>query len=315
MDAIDPVSLASFRILAAIARADGTVDDQERRVLEDALGSEHKGLLHSLLHDPIDVDAAIDALPDEATRARVYRSGFALAYVDDRMAHDEVAILEKVWPDHPEDSLLEEVLHEIKDTILPSGIMPVADPAKRAAEIEHDILKYAFMAAVVGATPIPVVGILADAAVVAFQLKMVRDIGLYWGHDMDNRAARSLIGTAAGGAGMQVALNNVARFVPGFGSVFAATTSFATTFAIGKVADRYFAGDRALSESDMKDLFRRTRAEGKVAYQERSAAIDQVRQTQAPEIEKLAKAAADKEISTRDFEERVMAAIEPDGSA
>lgn len=312
MDPIDTVSLASFRILAAVARADGTVDADERRVLEDALGTTHAGLLESLLNDDIDLDAEVAHLPDEATRARVYRSAFALAYVDDHMAHDEVAILEKVWPDHQDDSLLEEVLNELKDTVLPSNIMPIAGPARRAAEIEHDILKYAFMAAVVGATPIPVFGILADAAVVGIQLKMTRDIGQYWGHAMDNRAARSLLGTAVGGAGMRLALNNVARFVPGFGSVFAATTSFATTFAVGRVADKYFAGNRGLSESDMKDLFRKAKMEGKAAYKAQSSKIDAARKSAAPEIEKLAAAAAGKEITARDFEEGVIKAIEID---
>ncbi|MCA9572672.1 MAG: hypothetical protein KC656_32760, partial [Myxococcales bacterium] len=133
------------------------------------------------------------------------------------MAHDEVSILEKIWPDHEEDSLLEEVLMEVRDTVLPSAIMPVADPARRAAEIEHDILKYSIMAGVVGATPIPVFGILADAAVIGLQLKLARDIGQYWGHDLDAATARSLMGTAVGGTGARIAINNLARFVPGWG--------------------------------------------------------------------------------------------------
>lgn len=312
METIDRVSLASFRILAAVARADGKITDAERQGLQDALGEEHRALMETLLTETIDLDAEIALLPDEATRSRVYRSGFALAYTDDHMAHDEVAILEKVWPEHPEDSLLEEVLNEVKDTLLPSNIMPIADPAERAAEIEHDILKYSIMAGVVGATPIPVLGILADAAVVGIQVKLVRDIGQYWGHDMDGPAARSLVGGALGGIGMQVAINNLARFVPGWGSAVSGGTSFASTFALGKAVEVYFGSGRSLSEADLKDLFKKAKSEGKQAYKEQSTKIAAAGKSAGPEIQKLAKAAADKQISTSDFEKGVLDAIEID---
>lgn len=309
MQNIDRVTLAGFRLLAAVARADGVVQDGERAALLDALGSEHADLVDELLTQPIDVEAEVALLPDEGTRAQVYRSAFALAYVDDHMAHDEVGILEKIWPEHPEDNLLMEVLGEVKDTLLPSNIMPVADPALRAAEIDHDILKYSIMAGVVGATPIPVLGILADIAVVGIQLKLTRDIGQYWGHDMDSAAARSLAGAAVGGTTMRFAVNNLARFLPGLGVVVAATSSFASTFALGKVVEAYFAAGRSLSEDDMRDLFKKAKAEGKAAYASHAATIDRTRQTAGPEIEKLAAAAAEKEISTAEFEERVIDVI------
>ncbi|MCA9572671.1 MAG: hypothetical protein KC656_32755 [Myxococcales bacterium] len=79
MDEIDRVSLAGFRLLAAVAKADGVVHAGERRALEEALGDAHKGLAERLLDEAIDVDAEVAILPDEATRARVYRSAFALA--------------------------------------------------------------------------------------------------------------------------------------------------------------------------------------------------------------------------------------------
>ena len=309
MQNIDPVTLAGFRLLAAVARADGVVQEGERNALLDVLGPEHRDLVDQLLEEPIDVDAEVARLPDDSTRAQVYRSAFALAYVDDHMAHDEVGILEKIWPDRPEDSLLKEVFGEVQDTLLPSNIMPVADPAQRAAEIDHDILKYSIMAAVVGATPIPVFGILADIAVVGIQLKLARDIGQYWGHTLDGPAARSLVGTAVGGTTMRFAVNNLARFLPGFGLVVAATSSFASTFALGKVVEAYFAGDRSLSEADMRDLFKKARAEGQQLYSSHAETIDRTRKTAGPEIEKLAHAAKDQEISTLEFEKRVIDAI------
>lgn len=309
MTAVDRKTLAGFRILVAIARADGKFTDGEIAVLKDALGP-HGDLLDALIAEEIDLDAEIDQLTDDADRERVYRAGFALAQIDEHMAHDEVAILEKVWPDHEEHSILEEVFGEVKDTLLPSNILPVADPARRQDEIDHDTLKYAIISAIVGATPLPGFGIIADAAVIAIQIKLVRDIGQYWGHTIDGPAARSLLGTAAGGLGLRIAVNNLARFVPGWGSVFAAGSSFASTYAIGKVANVYFAGDQALSEDAMRDLFKKARAQGETVYQKERETVDKIKAEHAEVIDTLSEKVASKEISAEEYEATLLSTFE-----
>lgn len=305
MDEIDRKTLAGFRILVAIARADGRLEDAEMSALRDALGA-HGALLDRLISEDIDVDVEVAALGDEVTRERVYRAGFALAHADDHMAHDEVGILEKVWPDHEEHSLVEEVFGEVKDTLLPSNIVPIADPAKRQDEIDHDTLKYAVIAAIVGATPVPGFGIIADAAVVGIQVKLVRDIGQYWGHTIDGPAARSLLGTAAGGLGMRIAVNNLARFVPGWGSVFAAGTSFATTWAIGRVANTYFAGDRGLSDDAVRDLFKNARKQGESIYQSEKDRVETARRAHEKRVAELNEKVAAKQMSAEEYEQALV---------
>lgn len=312
MDAIDRKTLAGFRLLVAIARADGRLDDSEIASLRDAFGA-NGALLDRILGEQIDVDAEIAALGDDAAaRERVYRAGFALAHSDDHMAHDEVGILERIWPDHEEHSLVEEVFGEVKDTLLPSNIVPIADPAKRQDEIDHDTLKYAIIAAIVGATPLPGFGIIADAAVVGIQVKLVRDIGQYWGHTIDGPAAKSLLGTAAGGLGMRIAVNNLARFVPGWGSVFAAGTSFATTWAIGRVANAYFAGDRGLSEEAMRDLFKKARKQGESVYEAEKVRVDRARESHGDHLGELSQKVADKRISAEDYERAILDVADED---
>lgn len=306
MDNLDQSTLAGFRLLVAVAKADGKIAPEEVEALRDAFGA-HRALLDELLEEEIDVAAQVALLASDAERERVYRSAFALAHVDHHMAHDEVGVLEKIWPEGAEeDSLLEEVLEEVKDTLLPSNIRPIADPARRQDEIEHDTLKYAIISAIVGATPIPGVAIIADAAVIAIQIKLVRDIGQYWGHVIDGPAAKSLLGTAAGGLGVRIAVNNLMRFVPGWGSAFAAATSFASTYAMGRVANAYFAGDQALDDNAMRDLFKKAKAEGEGVYQQKKGDVDAMHAKHGAVIADLGGRVADKSMTSADFERAVL---------
>lgn len=311
METLERSTLAGFRILVAVAKADGQIDPAELDILSTAFVGRDE-LLAEMLQQDIDVDEEVTHLNSEE-RERVYRSAFALAHIDDRMAHDEVEILEKVWSEGDDNkSLLEEVVGEVWDTVHPAAIRPVADPAKRQDEIDHDTIKYCVISAIIGATPVPGLAIIADAAVVAIQIKLVRDIGQYWGHTIDAKAARSLVAAAAGSAGLRIAVFNLARFVPGWGSAFAAAGSFASTFAMARVANAYFGAGKELSESAMRDLFKTARTDGEAAYKQREGSIEEVRAAHQVEIDALAKQVANKEISPTAYEAKLVDAVDAD---
>ncbi|MEQ1504539.1 MAG: hypothetical protein ABMB14_20035 [Myxococcota bacterium] len=268
---LDRKSLASFRVLVAVARADRTLQPEELEALKTALGA-RSDLLDALLAENTDVDAEI-ALLDAEERGRVHQSAFAVAYADGSASVDEVALLRKLVPNEGEASLVGQVFGETLDTIVPGRIHAEADPVKRDLEITEDILKYSVLSAVAGAMPVPGVAIVADLAVVAIQAKMVHDIGQYFGHAMDGQAVRGFMGSVVGSAAMRIAVNNLARFVPGWGSVFGATTSFATTYGLGRVAQRYFEAGRGLNEDELKSLFSDAKAEGAARYEAERARV------------------------------------------
>lgn len=282
---IDRKSLARFRTLVAVANADGRLEANERSMLADALGP-HASLLDALLTERCDLDEEL-ALLDTKERRALYQAAFAMAYADGHAAGDEVNVLRKIMPDEGEDSLLAQVLGETRDTLLPSQIAPVADPTARAMEINEDILKYSILSAVAAAVPVPGVAIVADIAVVALQAKMVHDIGLYWGHDMDAKSLWAFVGSVAGSAGTRIALNSLARFVPVWGSAFAATTSFASTFALGKAAEKYFEAGRDLPVADLKSIFESAKKEGGSVYDQEQARIKAARASSGEAIAAL----------------------------
>lgn len=302
---LDRKSLASFRVLVAVAQADGNLADEERAALQSALGK-HADLLDRLLSETVDVDQEI-ALLDDKARHRVYESAFALSYSDGHAAVDEVNLLKRLVPDEGERSFIGQVFGEARDTLLPAQIVATADPVQRDMEILEDILKYSVLAGVAGAMPVPGVAIVADLAVVALQAKMVHDIGQYWGHSMDMAQIRGFMGTVAGSAGVRIAVNNLARLVPGWGSAFGAATSFATTFAIGKVAERYFSAGRGMSQEELQGLFSEMKSQGRSVFADKQDDIEKAKAEHGDTIAALNEQLAHGEIDRAEYDRRIAA--------
>lgn len=302
MATLDRKSLARLRLLVAVARADGRLQDEEVALIRDAFANNREDV-DATLASEIDVPAEVEALGHDIERKRVYEAAFAIAYADGRASNDEVNVLHQIYDDKGEDTLLEQVFGEARDTLLPSAILPVADPVQRQAEINEDILKYSVLAGVLGAMPLPGVAIINDVVVVGLQVKLIRDIGQYWGHKVDARAARSLLAGMAGATGMRIAVNNLMRFVPGWGSAFAATTSFATTFAAGRVAERYFSSGATDFDPDaMKKMFEQAKVEGRETFETRKADVDALREAHGAELEALNARLADGSLSREEYE-------------
>lgn len=300
---LDRKSLASFRILVAVARADGKLEDHEVESLKGALGK-NSDMLPALLEEDVTIEDELQML-SEAERSRVYESAFALAYSDGAASVDEVNVLRRIVPNKGEEGILGQVFGEVSDTLMPNRIVAEADPAKRDMEITEDILKYSVLSAVAGAMPVPGVAIVADLAVIALQAKMVHDIGQYWGHAMDQKAISAFMGSVMGSAGMRIAVNNVARLIPGWGSAFGAATSFATTYALGRVAQRYFTEGREFDDTELKDLFSRAKDEGRSRFTSEEQRIARAREAHGERLAELNDALASGAMTRAEYDAAV----------
>lgn len=298
-------ALAGVRVLVCVARADGKLTDGERAALEGALaGLPGVPALEELLGSYINLEEQLEALGDDEARAQVHDAAWVMAHADGEASASELAILERIKP-FREESLVEQVIGETKDTFLPSNIDVVHDPEQRAVEIQEDTMKYAVLAAVLGAMPIPGVGIVTDLMVVGLQVKLVRDIGLYWGHKVDEKAARSMLASVLGSVGVRVAINNVARFVPGWGSLMAAVTSFASTVAVGKMAAAYFESGGEMGAEALRATYEQGLKEGKKAYEENAARVAEAKATHADRVGTLNDELKLGRISREEFERQV----------
>ena len=116
---------------------------------------------------------------------------------------------------------------------------------------------------------------------------MVRDIGQYHGHKVDKEGAKSLLYGLGLGTGARIAVNNIVKLVPGWGSAFAAVTSFAATFAVGNVMEKYFADGKKADAATLKKDFKVAQKEGKAAFVEHKGELDALETAKGAKLEQL----------------------------
>lgn len=297
--------LAGVRLLVCVARADGQLTDHELAALDGAIQVLPAGsagsTLEELLASDIDFDAELVQLRSPESRKRVYDAALVLANADGAASPEELAMLERLQPLQGEATLLGQLVGETRDTIFLTRLPTVHDPQQREVEIQEDTLKYAILCAGLGAMPVPGAAIITDLAVVALQVKLVRDIGCYWGHDLDGAAARTLLGGMAGSIGLRIAVNNVARLIPGWGSVMGAATSFGTTVAVGRAANAWFSSGAAMSPDELRKSYEAGVAEGRSAFVKQKVRLDGASKRNTAALSALNDRLARKEITQEDF--------------
>lgn len=129
---------------------------------------------------------------------------------------------------------------------------------------------------------------LASMAIIPLQMKLVYGIGKAYGYQLDRDAVKALLATMGAGVTGQYVEDIGRRLVGGlFGGKLlgglargatGAAFSFATTWAIGQVARRYYAGGRTMDAAMLKETFGSLVAEAK-----------QLQQRYAPQIEAQAR--------------------------
>lgn len=310
--------LASIKLLVAVAKADGQLHPEERASIAAALEGvdlPDAPSIDQLLDEDVDIDAQIAALTTAEAKTEAYRSAFSMAHADGKCSDEERALLETlrkrlVVPEQAS-TVMQRMFAEARDMVLPSNINPIADPDERAREIREDVLRYSALSAALGAFPVPGLAIATDLAVVGLQVKLIRDIGQYFGHKIEGPAARSMLYGLGFGTGARVAISNLVKFVPGYGSVFGATTAFATTFALGKTFEKFFKSHREFDAtkfdaSELKEDVKSAQKEGKKAYAEHKGAVDKKAEETKAALEALNDKLAAGEITQAEFEQKVV---------
>ena len=308
----DIESVASLKILVCIAKADHAITTEERSVLDEAIKTAKlPGNLttQTLLEGNYDFDLLLREITSQEGKDAAFSSAFAMAYADRDCHPSEQALLEKIEKAFavPRDKkgMFNRLFEEARDTVSLSSITPIADPKKRQSEINEDVLKYSVLSAVLGLNPIPVVSIATDVAVVGLQAKMFRDIGQYWGRETSTDSVKQVMGGVGVGTGARIAVNNLVKFIPGVGSVVAASTNFISTWAVGKVANQYWESGGKADMKMLKELFVKSKEEGKTAYVQHKAEIDAKQKANKADLDALAADYKAGKLTQTDYERRV----------
>jgi uncharacterized protein (DUF697 family) len=309
-------SLAALRTMICVAKADGKIEDRERDALVSCFADvslPQGATLEGMLKETIDLDAQLALVTTPGAGERLYSSAWAVAYAgelpDHKLTPETRKALERIR-DHFKISQERQKFHEklwseTKDTLLPSNIAPITDAAKRTEAVDKDVLKYSVMSAVLGSFPVPGLAIATDLGVVALQVKLVRDIGQYWGHKMDRAAATSLLGGLGLGTGMRIAISNLAKFVPVWGSVVGGTASFGSTWGLGKVAVKYFESGMKADVGGLRADFKQAEKKGREAFAKQAPAIEAKRNETRERLDTMQADFESGKLSRADYEAKV----------
>jgi uncharacterized protein (DUF697 family)/tellurite resistance protein len=126
----------------------------------------------------------------------------------------------------------------------------------------------------------------ATMAIVPLQMRMVYRVGARYGYPLDRGHIRDFLATAGVGLAAQAVENVARRLVGGLaGSLFGGlgrmvvgvgtggAVGFAGTYAIGQLANRYYAGGRKMETAVLRDTYARLLVEGKGLFGQHAGAV------------------------------------------
>lgn len=273
-------AILGIALLAAFA--DGTNDDREReeiRRLAESLGSEPgapdlAGLYREVLLKRVDLPAVAAVLTDPGHRQLAYEMAVCVCDADGSTTQAERNFLmdlsQALCLDADVTAPLDRQaaamadLTEAAAPVTASAAVVGATPNIPEAELDRSILNYAILNGALELLPQS----WASMAVVPLQIRMVYGIGKIHGYELDQGHIRELLATLGVGLtsqyleqfGRKLLGGLLGQVAGGLGrslgkSATSVAFSFATTYALGQVARRYYAGGRQMNATLLQESF------------------------------------------------------------
>ncbi len=284
---------AILAIALHAAFADGSKDDREReqiRQLAESLGGgagapDLARLYQDVLLKRVSLSNAAAALSDPEHRQLAYEMAVCVCDVDGRQSDAERRFLNELKAmlklDAGQAAAFErdaDAIVDLTEAVVPTvaagaaaaavvaapGPVVAAQPNVPEAELDKSILNYALMNGALELLPQS----WASMAIIPLQIKMVYGIGKAHGVSLDQGHIKEFIAAAGVGLTSQY-LEQFGRKLLGgllgkaagkaFGNIGGAATgmafSFASTYALGQLAKRYYASGRVMNTAVLKDTF------------------------------------------------------------
>jgi len=287
-------SVLTIAMLAAFADGakDDTEREEIRRIAQSLAAEGNMPDLPRLYQDVLlrrtSLESAAAALQDPTHRQLAYEMAVCVCDVDGRQTPTEREFLAHLKQtlqlgsaatdafDQEEQALLNALDGATATTAtkpglpvpvpaaVPSGPSASAAAVQRDAELDKSILNYALLNGALELLPQS----WASMAIIPLQIKMVHAIGLAHGVELDRGHIKEFIAAAGVGMASQYVEQFGRKLLGGLlgkvagktlGNIGQAATgmafSFATTYALGQVAKRYYAGGRVMSTAMLRESF------------------------------------------------------------
>jgi uncharacterized protein (DUF697 family)/tellurite resistance protein len=276
------------------AFADGAKHDRERAELQRVAaslspetGTGFAGLYQDVLLKRRSVEQAVAELRAPEVRQLAYELAVCVCGADGACSRDEDLFLERLRGQLAIEAASAASFAATAGAIAEAPLQEPAAPAPAAGtESPSDamILNYAILAGALELLPQS----LASMAIIPLQMKMVYRIGKARGFELDRGHVKDLLATLGVGLTSQYlegfgrkllggllggALGGIGRSIGRAGA--GAALSFATTYALGRVAEQYYAGGRRLEPAALKSLFGSLLGRGRELQQQLAPQIEQ----------------------------------------
>lgn len=274
---MNPTEKESILTLALMAGfADGVKNDAERAELKRIAqslpqdGVQPAALYQRVLLKQVTLTQAAASLHTPELRQLAYEMAVCVCDADGAQTDAEKAFLANLHRELQLDPAATAPFERSADALaaepLAAGAVVAASAPRPAADAELDrmILNYAILNGALELMPES----LATMAIIPMQMKMVYRIGKHHGHELDRGHIKELAATAGLGLTSQVVEGYARKLLGGLlgkvgggmgksvgKQVASSAMSFASTWALGKMAGQYYSGGRKLSAIEMRQLF------------------------------------------------------------
>lgn len=248
-------SILAIALIAAFA--DGSKDEAEHAAIRGILrdfqldSARMAGLYQGVIANETSVAGAAAGLASPEARDLAYEIARCLCEANGPVVPAEQAVLD-----------------QLKAALGMASLAPAPPPsAATPDDLEPLLIRYAVLTAALELLP----QMAGSLAIVPTQMKMVHDIGQRHGVSLDRTSLQDFAATLGIGAVSQVLEAGLRRLFSGVvgsvagktgqvaaeitGGVAGTALTFATTYALGKVADRYYAEGRKMDLSIFKAEF------------------------------------------------------------
>jgi uncharacterized protein YjbI with pentapeptide repeats/uncharacterized protein (DUF697 family) len=287
---------ASMMILIQVAIADNRIDDQEKALLEEAiaaLGLEEGITLDRLLEERISVSDLLGKINSPLVKEQLYQSAYIMARSDSDVSTPETELLQMIQAKFElSDTTIEKltgIVNAAQNLSIGEQMEAIADPDKRELAVNTNVRLFAVMHAVGGAMPTPGFATVSHLMIYKDQVELIQKIGKIWGYPANYASPdfNKVVFGSVGATAARIALSNIVLLIPVAGSIISGSTAFSMTWAIGNLANQYFADGCEADGVTLKELFADARAEGKRTFQDLQEAIADKQKELAPAIAAL----------------------------
>ncbi|RPJ33806.1 MAG: DUF533 domain-containing protein [Verrucomicrobiaceae bacterium] len=262
-----PPSESLLAICLFAAFADGDKNDEERGKIESLArelgGGDVAAVSRRILMGRLSMDAATAGLKTREERMLAYEMARAVCEAGGSISADEQTFLNELRTKLALNDADAKTLDDEVDSVALAPLETV-ETAPAAVDQSGMILRYSILNGALELLP----ETLATMAILPLQMKMVWRIGKAHGCELDRSSIKEFLATAGIGFGSQIIEGFARKFVGGFGKKLAgklvgrianeatgSAFSFASTYAIGHLAVKYYSGGRKLGGADLKALY------------------------------------------------------------